>query len=1675
MTTRRRLVVVGAGLAVATILTSYLWSDSATPERGRLVPPDSSGKEALQAAAKREADFARSRFAQNEVLSYQSQDGGLYFSLQVKPDLEKPAAKQAARPRDYLFLVTTSASMGGASLNSAKQMAKALAETASPKDRLDLWVVSTPDKATYSLTHGMKPAVKDGKLTKEAADAFKELDRIVPMADTDLGAALNRALITFDQEGRQRILVYFGDGMSLHRRLEDAERTRLAKEMVQKHIVFYPVPLGDHINSLNLHGLEIATGGAPLRVRIFDEKVSDAVERARAAFEVPVLYPTHFALAGGVAEHYPQADAMPPLRSDSPTLVIGRLQKGAKELTYSVTGKVDGQEGFVTRTHKAVIPAAEPDNFFLVSMVAQWQNRPAEFALIRADRALAFAAETARLRYLDLIDLAQQAMQQDKLDAAGRLFDAARRLAPHDGEAKAGLKLLDLMRRGKVSRDSLRKEMEKAQHEAVRLGKGGKVHRLTQQEMEQLAQADKAEMQPPKGGGRPAPDGADLLKEQRARIVVEEQKMSRLVEGALARARGQLPNDPEGAHRLLRDTLLLVETNPDLGDRVRVALTGRLENELRNVALRGREILDERAQRQQLAEAAQKANDRQALIKADQDKTESRLRAWKALLNFARYDEVATRQILEGMLSIQREAKIAGTPVPQASQATYMIARARNNLQKLDDLKALRAERFLQIMMDVEKTFVPFSDEPPIHFPSLPYWKALAKMRKQKYEVQSLPDDPAGRAQADKISKMLESDIDLKGVDEGAKLKLKDVLELISTRLTKLNQGKEVLIILDVNAFKAEKDEVTSEGILGTEIDLPAFPKRMAMATLLRIALGNIETKNASYVIRKNFVEITTNDRVVSEKVLRVYPVAELVMPIKTQMMLGAQGGGAGFTSMGGFQGFGGQMMGMAGGMMGMAGGMMGMAGGMMGMAGGMMGMAGGMMGMGGMNMMGMGGMAMMGGGMNMMGMGGMNMMGMGGMNMMGMGGMNMMGMGGGMMMGMGGQGMMGMAGMAGGFNSNLGFMGATQAMPLIMVITSIVAPGEWFKSPAQIAAENMQGGFGGFNGFNGMGAGMMGGMPGMGGMNMMGMNPAAMGGGMNPGLQNFNQGPPLLPQQGQAADIRNANTIQFFAPALALIVRAPTRIHYKATGGVIGPKKTEAADKEAALGGRGNDLAKAGGIGGKLKVAGREDQDDDAPGPRWVAGKGKPGVGNGKGKKIIEPDPATCWEEPISKSGGDPGLIIATADFLFENGKYEHAAEFLKTNLRLGVVVKPWVYEALAVAMEQTNKELRDKGKAEKYAPDEIRRARLSSVALNPEGVEGFLVAARTMAEQREWDRALAYCKEAAHLTPALSRPYAEALSYAESAKDVAAMQWAAGKLLGQDWAGDNDGLHKQAQAKLWALAGVLNNQGRKADADQLLATLQKLRERDLVINLSWQPGASGPAEFELEVKEPGGSICSSQFRLSPGGGTLVGGTLKQITRMSYVAAQGFSGDYQVTVRRLWGEPLGNAVRVEVVTHQGTAGEHANLKTIKVGKTQTFAVSLSGGRRTTPAAVPPPGVIEQEAQGPPPKSGYRILQVLRKIADEDFSGYNRGFSGGVGGPAAARISPVIQTDDHQSEKLAFQAAMSSVAGVNLTTRATVSADQQTVRLTLIPDFTTPGGRPTAILNLPLIPGGTDR
>jgi hypothetical protein len=399
-------------------------------------------------------------------------------------------------------------------------------------------------------------------------------------------------------------------------------------------------------------------------------------------------------------------------------------------------------------------------------------------------------------------------------------------------------------------------------------------------------------------------------------------------------------------------------------------------------------------------------------------------------------------------------------------------------------------------------------------------------------------------------------------------------------------------------------------------------------------------------------------------------------------------------------------------------------------------------------------------------------------------------------------------------------------------------------------------------------------------------------------------------------------------------------------------------------------------------------------------------------------------------------------------------------------VVAEPWVFQSLAVVLQLSN-----------ASADEIERAQLSVIDLAPQNAQSYMEAAKGMAELKRYDVAVSLCRQAALMEPGAPTPFASALVYAEEGKNADGMAWAAGNLLKQEWPVQNEDLHSRARKKLDDLTRELARENRQTDAQKLQAALGQAGRRDLVATLTWQ----GEADLDLRVKEPvTGSVCSFAERQTAGGGVLVGdvipvGEVVKSWRESYVAGQAFSGDYEISVGRTWGRPVGGKAILEVVRHQGTALEARERYSLNLDQAQTIIrINLKDGRRTALADLPSPAAQPlPEAEESTNPSGD-VLAKLRSMTDPMFSGnlVTSGFRGGVRSSgnelAGASTSTAAQPDQR-----AVHAKMSSFVGgaMDVVARTTVNRGQSEIRVRMNPVFMNrTGARPT--LTNAMVPGG---
>ena len=1514
----KRLRVLTTGLAVATataaVGTTLFGDIRGGPGKGpatQTARPD--GARVID-------ELAVTRFTTRPALTYKLRAGDTLFAWQVKPTLDAAPA----RPRDVAVLVDTSASQAGLPLRQARQAVQALAAALAPDDRVSVWAVNTPETTRQLTRDFLAPASDD---LRAAAAALTDVE--YGAGATDLKGGLAKVLDTLRNRGRQQIVLLLGDGESTFDPLAEADRVALGSQMDRDDVFFFAVPLGLKVNPHNLHGLAALTGGTVVRLQedlAQPGKGAEFAARLKGAFDVPVFKADKYAFGPEVAEVFPAK--LPPLRSDKPTLVLGKLAKPAEKVTLSAAGKAAGKA--TTLALAQDLPAPQADHFFLNMMLDQWRDAPHKDApaVLQADRALALASTQVRLYRDEFLTQATWAVTMDKLDEAAKLYAAAAKIDPDDAEAGAGLALVRKMKAGQLSKADLEKTL-RARAEALRIGNDGGVRKVVQ---ELAAAQPPAGGQPPAAGGQPpapVPGGAqppapgDLLRDAETFRRIEEDRYRILVDQTIRDARRRLRTDPDGAYNDLKRQQEDVLNNNNLGDAARRRLAGDLNAVLQEVFLKGAEIKRQAAaERDQVARVTQRLTESQRQ-QDEENRTKARIDAFRELMKQARY-ELAYQ---EAQLMIQERVS-RGQAVPPAAVASYIIGQHATQLREWRELTRIREDRFLLSMLQTEKSHIPYPDEPPVHFPPAAVWRQLTADRKEKYESSLLGAD------ASPTQKKLQSILENQPVSYSGDLQQNTLQDVLSS----LAKTYDVTFIINNQAFPETQNVAELKGTALSASRLEG----LTLGTFLDVYLRALPAaEGVTYIVRPDYIEVTSYDRRLSEKVTRVFPVADLVIPIpssvnqavlqqnlnvqnQTLAIFGAASlyGNSGFLGTGSFGGFGG-----APGGFGQPGGLG----------------AGGMMG----NPF----FGMMGGG--------------------NQGAGAIVGLGGGQ-----GQGQFGNLG------GQFGLQGQDYSRLLQQLIFETVAKGEWANTP--------------------------------------------------PPPTNPNE-----PAEESFLEKNKQNSLGYYPPARALIVRGTSRYH------TYGSLKLNRREGMAAAPRPGNRDPIVIAPGGPKPAAPAPAADPKAAPGAFARAKPALPPADPLGLRAKVGDyPRTMWNKAVDREVKNPVELFAAAVVLFECDQYGDAAELLKANLRKGLNTNAWAHELLGVTLQM----------AGQAAPAEVERTAWSAVDLDPESPDAYLKAAKAAAELGRHDRAVALCRRAADAGPDQPGAYANALAYAKQAKEVDpdTVAWAAGNLLGRDW-GVSDGVdyHGRARELVKEFAARLGDKGealRKIGAEET--------HRDLVIELLWQ----GPADLDLTVAEPVGSVCSATAKRTAAGGVLAADQLGQVTSADgdrtevYTAGRAFSGTYTVSVKAAFGRPVGNRAALKVTKFRGTPRESHDLIELDLAANKPVTVSLDGGTRTELAAV----TVEPAA----PRA---------EVAGGELG--MRGMGGGAG-PAGAASGGNVADHLPAVVKPREQVLPGLGSAADLRAAYKLTADRKSVSVTVNPVFATTGGRD---VKLPKVPPAAGR
>jgi hypothetical protein len=367
------------------------------------------------------------------------------------------------------------------------------------------------------------------------------------------------------------------------------------------------------------------------------------------------------------------------------------------------------------------------------------------------------------------------------------------------------------------------------------------------------------------------------------------------VRNALKRAKAMTGTDAIQADEALKLLLDKVRGTTELSADVRAQLVEQIEAAQRT-AHRQAQAQAERQLRAEQVVAESEARERiNRELSLQEQKVEQLMSRYDALVDEERYRDA------EALAGIADEIK-PGQPGLRGAELTARMAGYTADINAVRDL---RHKGFVDTTYQVEQSHIPTADEPPIVYVAPEVWQSLTE-RRRKYRAVDLTQHGPSET---KILAALDEKTEL----DFAEQPLTEVMDY-------LKQRHGIEIQLDVKAL--------SDAGVGSDVPITRSIKGITLRSALKLLLGELDL---TYVIRNEVLMITSQDEAEHLLSTRVYPVADLVVPIAQP-----RGGGMG---------------GMGGGMGGMGGGMGGMTGGMGGM------------GMGGMGMGGMGG-AMGGGGM---------------------------------------------------------------------------------------------------------------------------------------------------------------------------------------------------------------------------------------------------------------------------------------------------------------------------------------------------------------------------------------------------------------------------------------------------------------------------------------------------------------------------------------------------------------------------------------------------------------------------------------------------------------------------------------------------------------------------------------
>lgn len=251
------------------------------------------------------------------VLTYASGDGG-YFLVTVQPPLRVPAAE--VLPREYIFIVDVSGSMGGFPISVARELTTELVKGLRSIDRFNVLTFAGGNRVLFDAS---RPPTADNVARMQSV--FRS------GGGTHLLAALDRALAMPRQADRSTSFVLITDG---YVSVEAEAFERVSGHLDRANLFVFGI--GSSVNRSLIEGLALAGRGEPFVV-LNEAEARSTARRFRRYIEAPVLTGVRVEI-DGLDAYDVEPTKVPDVFAARPVVLYGRY-RGTLQGRIVVSGR----------------------------------------------------------------------------------------------------------------------------------------------------------------------------------------------------------------------------------------------------------------------------------------------------------------------------------------------------------------------------------------------------------------------------------------------------------------------------------------------------------------------------------------------------------------------------------------------------------------------------------------------------------------------------------------------------------------------------------------------------------------------------------------------------------------------------------------------------------------------------------------------------------------------------------------------------------------------------------------------------------------------------------------------------------------------------------------------------------------------------------------------------------------------------------------------------------------------------------------------------------------------------------------------------------------------------------------------------------------------------------------